>query len=222
MPEAAQLDDLDAGPRKGGPGGERLCAVTREVKPVGELIRFVIGPDGVVPDLKRKLPGRGLWLTGDRATLKEAIARKVFARGFKRHVAVAPDLIDLTERLLVRAALDALAIAGKAGLVAQGFARTEAAIAEDDIVGVIHAADAGEDGVAKLNAALRRRPDDKQLAIVREFSTAQLGLALGRPNVVHAALLAGPANDTFLPRVARLERFRPVGTGQGGLSRERN
>ena len=56
-------DELDAGPRKGGPGTERLCALTRAVKPVDELIRFVVGPDGVVPDLKRKLPGRGLWIT---------------------------------------------------------------------------------------------------------------------------------------------------------------
>jgi predicted RNA-binding protein YlxR (DUF448 family) len=121
-------DELDAGPRKGGPGAERLCAVTRAVKPVDELIRFVVGPDGVVPDLKRKLPGRGLWVTAERATLKDAVARNVFGRGFKREVRVAPELVDQTERLLVRSALDALAIAGKSGLVAAGFAKTEAAI----------------------------------------------------------------------------------------------
>ena len=115
-------DELDAGPRKGGPGGERLCAVSRDVKPTDELIRYVVGPDGVVADLKRKLPGRGLWVTGDRATLKDAIARKVFSRGFKREVRVAPDLVEQTERLLVRSALDALAIAGKSALVVTGFA----------------------------------------------------------------------------------------------------
>ena len=60
-------EELDAGPRKGGPGTERLCALTRAVKPVDELIRFVVGPDGVVPDLKRKLPGRGLWVSAERA-----------------------------------------------------------------------------------------------------------------------------------------------------------
>ena len=152
-------EELDAGPRKGGPGTERLCAVTRAVKPVDELIRFVVGPDGVVADLKRKLPGRGLWVTGDRATLKDAVARNVFARGFKREVRVTPELIEQTERLLVRAALDALAIAGKAGLVAAGFAKVEAAITRDAIVGVIHAADAAPDGVAKLAGALRRRDD---------------------------------------------------------------
>ena len=41
----------------------RRCAVTRALRPKDELIRFVFGPDGaVVPDLKEKLPGRGVWL----------------------------------------------------------------------------------------------------------------------------------------------------------------
>jgi predicted RNA-binding protein YlxR (DUF448 family) len=215
-------DELDAGPHKGGPGAERLCAVTRAVKPVDELIRFVVGPEGVVPDLKRKLPGRGLWITADYATLKDAIARNVFARGFKRDIRLTPELLDLTERLLVRAALDALAIAGKSGQVVAGFAKVEAAIAHDKIVGLIHATDAGTDGVAKLGGALRRRPEDDKLPIVTTFTTAQLDLALGRSNVVHAALLAGPANDTFLARFARLRRFRNGKPDESGRSRERN
>src|SRR5436305_4253862 len=152
-------DELDAGPRKGGSGTERLCAVTRTVKPVDELIRFVVGPDGVVPDLKRKLPGRGLWITADKAALKDAVTRNVFARGFKRELRVTPELVEQTERLLERGALDALAIAGKAGLVTAGFAKVEAAIAHDAIVCLIHATDAGTDGVAKLSGALRRRGD---------------------------------------------------------------
>ena len=108
----------------------------------------------------------------------------------------------------MRAALDALAIAGKAGLVATGFAKVEAALAHEPIVGLIHAADAGADGVAKLAGALRQRPDADRIAVIKAFTTAQLDLALGRSNVVHAALLAGPASDTFLARFARLERFR--------------
>jgi predicted RNA-binding protein YlxR (DUF448 family) len=218
----AHHDELDAGPHKGGPGTERLCAVTRTVKPVDDLIRFVAGPDGVVPDLKRKLPGRGLWITADRATLADAVTRNVFARGFKRDTRVAADLVELTERLLERAALDALAIAGKSRQVVAGFAKVEAAMAHDDIVGLIHAADAGADGVAKLNGALRRRPDGDKIEIITTFTTAQLDLALGRSNVVHAALLAGPANDTFMARLARLGRFRSGKTDESGRGRKRN
>jgi len=213
-------DELDAGPRKGGPGTERLCALTRAVKPVDELIRFVVGPDGVVPDLKRKLPGRGLWITGEKAALKDAVTRNVFARGFKRELRVTPELVEQTERLLVRGALDALAIAGKAGLVTAGFAKVEAAIAHDAIVGLIHATDAGTDGVAKLSSALRRRGDTVPVTVIKAFTTAQLDLALGRSNVVHAALLAGPANDTFLARFVRLERFRAGAAAASGLGRE--
>jgi predicted RNA-binding protein YlxR (DUF448 family) len=215
-------DELDAGPRKGGPGTERLCAVTRAVKPIDELIRFVVGPDGVMPDLKRKLPGRGLWVTAERTTLKDAVARKVFARGFKREVRVTPDLVEQTERLLIRSALDALAIAGKSGLVAAGFAKAEAAIARDTIVALLHATDAGADGISKLAGALRRRDDADGIAVIKVFTTAQLDLALGRSNVVHAALLAGSANDTFLARFARLARFRAGEPGESGRKSVRN
>ena len=204
----AQKDtnELDAGPRRVGP--ERFCAATRTVKPVSDMIRFVVGPDGVVPDLKHKLPGRGIWITASHATLADAIACKAFARGFKRDVKVATDLLELTDRLLARAALDALAMAAKAGLVAAGFGKTETALERDDVAGVIRAQDAGADGVSKLKSALRRRPDADQIAVIAGFSTAQLDLALGRSNVVHAALLAGPASEAFLARYARLERFR--------------
>jgi len=222
MLAATHHDELDVGPHKSGPGTERFCVATRTVRPVDDLIRFVIGPEGLVPDVKRKLPGRGLWITADRTTLKDAIARNVFARGFKRDVRVTPELLDLTERLLVRAALDALAIAGKSGLVATGFSKVEAALARDKVVGLLHAADAGSDGVSKLKGALRQRPDGDQVAVVTAFTSAQLDLALGRSNVVHAALLAGPASDTFLARFARLERFRTGETGGSGHGRARN
>jgi hypothetical protein len=206
-------EELDAGPRKA-PGVERLCAVTRAVKPVDELIRFVVGPDGVVPDVKRKLPGRGLWITADRATLKDAIGKKVFARGFKRDVRVASELVEQTERLLIAAAIDALAIAGKSGLVKAGFGKAEAALGREQVVALLHASDAKPDGVSKLRSGLRQREDAESIAVVTVFTSAQLDLALGRSNVVHAALLAGPASDTFLARFERLERFRAGEAGE--------
>jgi hypothetical protein len=214
--------ELDSGPHRGRAGAERFCALTRAVKPVEDMIRFVVGPDGVVPDLKRRLPGRGLWITANRKALTDAVARKVFARGFKRDVRVDAGLVQQTEQLLVRAALDALAIAGKSGLVVSGFTKVEAALAGDRIKGLIHAADAAADGVAKLVGALRRRPASEPIAVVTRFTGAQLDLALGRSNVVHAALLAGPASDTFLARSQRLERFLTGDPGEGGEARTSN
>jgi hypothetical protein len=207
----AQDDELDRGAARAASGNERHCALTRTLKPVDEMIRFVVGPDGdVVPDLKRKLPGRGIWVTAARGSLEEAIKANVFARAFKRNVRVAPELVATTERLLERGALDALAIAGKAGQVIAGFAKVEAALGGDPIVALIHAADGAVDGKRKLDVALQRKTPEKtgEIARIEQFSGAQLDLALNRPNVVHAALLTGPVSDTFLVRVRRLERFR--------------
>ena len=190
---------------------------TRAVKPVDDLIRFVVGPDGaVVPDLKRKLPGRGLWVTADRATLDgRGRAQGVRARLQARRPRRARIWSDQTERLLERAALDALAIAGKAGQVVAGFGKVEAALARERGRGLLHAADAAADGVRKLDGALRRQRDGRRdrSRSITAFTSAQLDLALGRSNVIHAALLAGPASDTFLARFARLERFRTGETG---------
>jgi predicted RNA-binding protein YlxR (DUF448 family) len=203
--------DLDRGAISVAPGTMRTCALTRDLKPVSELIRFVVGPAGeAVPDVKRKLPGRGIWITSSRSAIEEAIKRNAFARGFKRDVRVARDLAAQTEQLLERSALDGLAMAGKAGAVVGGFSKVEAALGGDDLLALIHATEAAADGKRKLDAALHRNTDGKsrEIAVINTFSGSQLDLALNRPNVVHAALLAGPGSETFLARVLRLERFR--------------
>ena len=204
-------DELDRGTTSVAPGNERTCALTRQVIPVAEMVRFVIGPAGeVVPDVKRKLPGRGLWVTGTRDALAEAVKRNVFQRGFKRDVKVSAELPALTERLLEQAALDALSIAAKGGQIVAGAAKVDAAVGGKGIRALIHASDGADDGKRKLAAALQRNDDEavREIAMVETFSGEQLDLALNRPNVVHAALLAGPGSDTFLARVKRLERFR--------------
>jgi predicted RNA-binding protein YlxR (DUF448 family) len=207
MISPSQQTELDSGPHSR--ERERMCVVTREVRPVADLIRFVVGPGGeAVPDLKSKLPGRGVWVTATHDALADAVKRKTLARGFKRQVRLTGDLVEQTERLLESAVLDALAMAGKAGLVATGFGKTETALANDRVVGVIHAAEAASDGVRKLDAAQRRLTPDGKIAVISGLTSAQLDLALGRANVIHAALLAGSASDTFLARFRRLERFR--------------
>jgi uncharacterized protein len=203
-------DGLDHGPRRIAPGSERLCAATGEVTPVADMIRFVVAPDGsIVPDLKRRLPGRGIWITATRPALGSALARKAFARSFKREVRVAGDLVESTERLLERAALDALAMTHKARRAIIGFAKVEAALGRTErVAALIQGSDAGQDGVRKLNASLRQRPDAEKIVIINTFAISQLDLAFGRANVVHAVLVAGPESEAFLARVARLERFR--------------
>jgi len=213
----ARIDDsgIDKGPKKSGP--ERLCAVTREVKPVAELLRFVAAPDGsAVPDLKRNLPGRGLWITATRETLAEAVRRKSFAKSFKQDIRAGADLIAQTESLLERSVLDALAIAGKAGQVVAGFTKVEAALGRSMILAILHAREAADDGIRKLHAALHRRFAEQagRIPTISDFTSQQLDLALGRANVVHAALLAGPAGNSFIARYLRMTRFRTGDMGK--------
>jgi predicted RNA-binding protein YlxR (DUF448 family) len=178
------------------------------------MIRFVLDPAGaVVPDLKRKLPGRGVWVTADRAAVATAGARHSLARGFKRSVKAPASLVADTEALLERSLLDALGIARKAGLVDAGFTKTEAALSGKRVVALLQAVEAAPDGVRKLRAAAIRHCGEEKAADlpVLVLAGAQLDLALGRPNVIHAALLAGPASETVLARYRRLDRFRGGG-----------
>jgi predicted RNA-binding protein YlxR (DUF448 family) len=205
-----QSDEVDTGPHSARPATERLCVATRTVKPIADMIRFVVGPDGaVVPDLKRKLPGRGIWITATRQALADAVKRKTIRAAFKRDLKVDAELVATTERLMERAVVDALAICGKAALAVAGFAKVETALAREPVVALLHAAEAAPDGVRKLDSALQRlRDDPDRVRIVTDLTSDQLDLALARPNVIHAALLAGSASDTFLERHARLTRYR--------------
>ncbi len=190
---------------------DRTCIVTRRTADPEALIRFVVGPDGsVVPDLKRNLPGRGCWVTADRTHIEKAAAKKLFSRAFKRDVSVPADLGGMVDALLARAALGALGLARKAGAVALGAAKVEATVRAGKALAVLHAQEAAEDGCRKIAQACRATaalggPDT---AVYKLFAEAELGLALGGTNVIHAALLAGDAGKAALKRMVALDRYR--------------
>ncbi len=75
---------------------------------------------------------------------------------------------------------------------------------------LVHASDGSLDGIRKLEAAVRRRLGDDADAIarIRIFRSDQLDLALGRTNVIHAAVAGGTAGDGFVSRSRRLDRYR--------------
>jgi predicted RNA-binding protein YlxR (DUF448 family) len=209
--------ELDHGPRTDKSATMRMCAVSRQVRPIGELIRFVVAPSGeVIADLKRKLPGRGLWVSASRQAVAEAVRRHQFERGFKRDVRVAPTLAGDTEALLERFAVEALAMAAKAGQVVFGFAKVADTLErQGPIAALIHASDGAADGIRKLDAMVgqngRNRDKTTDIPVVNALNSEQLDLALGRSNVIHAALLAGPASSTFLLRSQMLVRYRMAG-----------
>jgi len=215
------LPDTDNGPRTERSATTRMCAVSREVRPIDQLIRFVVGPSGeVVADLKRKLPGRGLWVSASRQAVAEAVRRHQFSRGFKRDVRVAPSLAEDTEALLERFVIEALAVAAKAGQVISGFGKVADALGGRDraaIRALIHASDGADDGIRKLNALAGENlgigAKSAEIEVITALTSKQLDLALGRSNVIHAALLAGPASKTFLSRSHKLVRYRMAHDG---------
>ncbi|RBP03253.1 hypothetical protein DFR50_1456 [Roseiarcus fermentans] len=192
-------------------GSERTCIVTGAKGPPEAMLRFALAPDGsVVPDIRRKLPGRGVWTSLSAEAVRRAAAKGAFARGFRAPAAAPPDLADAVDGLLERDALQSLSMAVKAGLVVSGAFKVDAAIAAGGLAALIQAADAAADGAAKREQALRSRLGEAAAAVARIklFSSRQLDLALGKANVVHAALKSGAAASAFLARAERLRRFR--------------
>ncbi|MDP2357443.1 MAG: RNA-binding protein [Beijerinckiaceae bacterium] len=200
-------------------GSQRTCIVTRAKLPPDELMRFVLSPDGeVVPDLKRKLPGRGVWVQATATAVAEAIRRKAFARGFKEPATTPVDLTERVDALLEKDALQSLSMANKAGLVTAGAFKVEAEIASQAPAALIHARDGSPDGARKLAAALKRRGETTvETPRIELFASAQLDLALGRANVIHAALRKGAASGAFLARCRRLALYRAGGMAEGAV-----
>jgi predicted RNA-binding protein YlxR (DUF448 family) len=200
---------------------ERTCILTRSPRPPDELIRFVVAPDGeLVPDIRRRLPGRGVWVTADAQSVAEAERRRLFARALQGPVTVAPGLADRLDALLLADAVAALSMARKAGTAVAGFTKVSGALAAGRVVALIHAPEAAADGVAGL-AAAARRSGAPMPPIVRELPADQLDLAFGRTNVIHAALLAGPASKHALTRIRALAAYRGGVAVAGGARKTR-
>ena len=188
---------------------ERRDIVSGEVMDEARLIRFVPGPDAVVvPDLARKLPGRGLWVAADRASVEAAAKKNLFARAAKAKVSAPATLADQVESLLRRRLLAGLGLARKAGEITSGFEKVSQAIAAGKAAWLVEAADGAADGRRKLWAQARKQP--RVPGLIGAFTAAELGLALGAENVIHTAFLAGRAADRWAQDAHRLSGFCPL------------
>jgi len=188
---------------------ERRDIVTGEVMDEARLIRFVAGPDGVVvPDLARKLPGRGLWVAADRAAIDTAAKKGLFARAAKAKVSAPAGLADQVEILLKRRLLAGLGLAKRAGDLTSGFEKVASVITAGKAAWLIEASDGAADGRRKLWDKTRKLP--KPTPVFGVFSAEELGLALGGENVIHTAFLAGRAADRWAQDAYRLSGFCPL------------
>jgi len=190
---------------------ERLCVATRQRRHPNEMLRFVAGPDGsLVPDVAEKLPGRGVWVTCHHSLVETARVRGAFARHLKAVVRVDEKVAGQVGELLKRRALESLSLVMKAGDVVTGFDSVANAIASNWAFCLIHASDAADDGRSKLDRKLDARVwsnDKPALKPVVCFDRKELGLALGRANVVHACLKMSGVSRKFLRDTERLTRY---------------
>jgi len=213
---------------------ERTCILTRQAAPREALVRLVLAPDGrVLPDVRAKAPGRGAWIGVDRAALEAALAKgklkAALARAFKTSaLAIPDDLPALIGDALERAALDRLGLEARAGNVVTGSERIEQAARTGALDLLLHAADAGADGVRRLDQAWRVGCDAEgsgTRGLVLPLPRAILSVALGRQNVVHVGLIdpgaarrLGQALDRWL-RYSRPElTFDPCEADATGAS----
>jgi len=188
---------------------ERRDIVSGEVMDEARLIRFVAGPDGsVVPDLARKLPGRGIWVAADRESVAAAVKKNLFARSAKAQLKAAPDLADQVAALLRSRLLSGLGLARRAGDLTSGFEKVSSTIASGKAAWLIEASDGKPDGRRKILALARKQA--RPPGLVGLFDAAELGLALGGENVIHTAFLAGRAAERWAEDVRRLAGFSPL------------
>ena len=199
----------------GSAGPVRTCIVTGQESAPERMIRFVVGPsiDGgageIVPDLARRLPGRGVWTTAERGIVEQAMAKNLFAKAAKRAVSVSQDLADRIERLLLDRALEDLSRARRAGRAVAGFVRVEQMLGHGRAGLLIVAEEADGDGLAKLTKT--------GLPLVRLGTKEILGGVFGRDQAVYVAVARDDASGQFIQRIAggaaRWRAYRLNGAG---------
>ncbi|MEN3792473.1 RNA-binding protein [Fulvimarina sp. MAC3] len=204
---------------------DRTCIVSRQAMDADRLIRFVLSPDGqVVPDLKRRLPGRGAHVRCDRASVDEAMRRKLFARAFRAEVKGPADLGRQLDGLLAKSVLGSLGLARKARQLVTGSAKVEAAARSGDALFILHAQEASDDGIRRVAAARYAGADgsmENAAPVAAPFSGSDLDLALGGGNVIHAAILSGDAGSAAARRLMALLEYRGESPAAASADAER-
>lgn len=185
----------------------RTCIVTREEKSPDEMIRFVLdGSQRVIPDLKRKLPGRGVWVSASKASVSEAQRKDLFSRGFKTKVKIEDDLSGFVEEMYLGAIIGLLSLARKAGMLVPGRANSEKALSSGASDLLIHATDAHGDGRRRLDQMVERL--EVQPLVSELCEGAKLDQVSGVANTMHLVVINSGIADKIAAMIEKLEAYR--------------
>ncbi|MEM6938617.1 MAG: RNA-binding protein [Pseudomonadota bacterium] len=190
-------------------GPERKCIATAQVQPKHRLIRFVVAPDGtVVPDVRGKLPGRGIYVTAQAAALEQAIKKKAFGRAAKAQVKVPEGLQDEVERQLALRVIELISLQRKAGGAVAGYEKVKAWLQNEEAEVLIQASDGSGRGKSKLSTPHFGH-------YIGWLTADELGLAFGRQTVIHGALASGGLTSRVVEEANRLKGVREKEAGKG-------
>jgi len=190
-------------------GPERKCLATGEIAPKAGLIRFVVGPDQqIVPDILGKLPGRGMYVSADRAALETAARKKLFHRGAKAAVTLPEDLIGTLEQQLARRVIDLISLQRKAGRAVAGYEKVKSWLQMEEAEVLIQASDGSGRGKSKLSTPHFG-------TYIGWLTSEELGLAFGRQTVIHGALASGGLTQRVVEEAQRLKGVRENWGGKG-------
>ncbi len=193
----------------GARGNTRQCIATGVKGEREHMLRFVAAPDGTLAlDLSARLPGRGLWIQASRAALNKALSRNLFVRAHGAPLKIAPQLVDDVSTLLRRRCLQTLGLVRRAGELELGYENVLKVLGSKKILALVLAADASAQTAEAMKA--KRARNAPQIPLIERFERNELSLALGRANVVHAALINGGLSLRFLGEFARFEAITPV------------
>ncbi|MDA8653692.1 RNA-binding protein [Alphaproteobacteria bacterium] len=188
------------------PSTHRQCIVTGDTLPCAQMVRFVTSPDGcITPDLQQKLPGRGLWVTANHDLIRQAVARKQFARAARASVEVSDDLPERVSALLHRQFFNLLGLVRKAGGIVLGSAKVISAVEKKQAFLVLHAADGSIDERGKIDRLAHHcQIETRSVSLVAELSAA-----LGKENVVHCAIIDKGWANRLSDTCDRIIRYQP-------------
>ena len=190
-------------------GPDRKCIATGEVQPKNGLVRFVIGPDAqVFPDILGKLPGRGMYVSADRAAIEIAVKKNLFTRAAKTQVNVPDDLLGEVERQLARRVVDLISLQRKGGRAIAGYEKVKGWLQNEEAQVLIQASDGSGRGKSKLST-----PHFGQY--IGWLTADELGLAFGRQTVIHGALASGGLTLRVVEEAQRLKGVRINEDGKG-------
>ena len=180
----------------------RKCIATGEILNKEDLLRFVVLNDNmVVPDFKKKLPGKGIYVKNAKSLLEKAINNNLFGKALKKSVKANNELVLQVESILYKQALNSISLARKAGVMVSGMDKVKEVLKKNNAAFLLEAQDAGTDGHNKILSLA------KNLEVFNLFKIEELDKELAKDNTVHLAFIKSAMSNSVRETFVRLTSF---------------